>query len=176
MLKHKNHANLHVVRKCVFAKANGCHLPRCLLHLYCIQDAKNTSCSPKVFSAETSHNRKGLGALGLIPHKCIRHQYVINHSSLGQIKPEFFQADFLSVVSYFLTQKVTFMQTELIFDIKQTEISSIKISYCKCNVYRLFFLSSGKTSFVTTCKDSPKVQVAENAESDNKNRVFRQQK
>lgn len=60
----------------------------CLLHLSCIKDVKNISCSPKAFSAETSSNRKGFGAVGPIPRKCGRHQYIINISSLGQMKPE----------------------------------------------------------------------------------------
>ncbi len=76
---------------------------------------------------------------------------------------------FLSEVPHILTQ------TELNFDIKQTENSSA--SYTEStNVHKTdFLLCSGKTTFVT-CKDSLKVQVAESTESDNKNRVFRQQK
>lgn len=60
----------------------------CLLHLSCIKDAKNVSCSLQAFSAETSSNRKGFGAVGLMPRKCGRHQYFINISLIGHIKPE----------------------------------------------------------------------------------------
>lgn len=54
-----------------------------LLHLFCIKDTKNASCSPKAVSAETSSNGKGFGPLGLMLRlSAVVIIYIINNGSL----------------------------------------------------------------------------------------------